>query len=157
MTVRPVLFDTSVYVPYLRREAYGDLLARAVRARRTVVSAVVAAELYAGTRTAADKADLDVLVRGHEALGLLVVPVAADWACAGQAIRRGSRLYGQMEPRDHMHDLLIAISAARVGAEVVTENALHFRRWASLLRRMDVHTRVRAVVRTEHLDRLSRR
>ncbi|MBI2897679.1 MAG: PIN domain-containing protein [Deltaproteobacteria bacterium] len=148
----PVLFDTSVYIPYLRGEAYRTLIEHAVRAGRVRLSAVVLAELYAGTRTADDKADLDAVRRGYESLHLLVVPTADDWASAGQAIRRHRRVHGEVRPRDHIDDVLILISSARAGAEVVTENASHFTRWASLFRRMGIATRVREVHRRDHVD-----
>ena len=50
------------------------------------------------------------------------------------------------------NDVLILISSARAGAEVVTENIKHFSRWASLFRRMGVPTRVREVHRSDHPD-----
>jgi predicted nucleic acid-binding protein len=152
MTRSRVLFDTSIYIPYLRAEAYGALIERAVRAGHVLLSAVVVAELYAGTRSQKDKADLDVVLRGYESLGLLVVPSAQDWAHAGQAIRRHRSLYGEVEPREHLNDVLILISGARAGAEVVTENAKHFSRWASLFRRMGIPSRVRELHRSDHLD-----
>jgi len=82
-----------------------------------------------------------------------VVPTAEDWIRAGQGIRHYSRLYGNIEPREHVNDILILLAGAAIGAEVVTENAKHFTRWAFLLRRMGFSTRVREVRRNEHLDR----
>jgi hypothetical protein len=75
-----------------------------------------------------------------------------DWTRAGQTICRYSRLYGEIEPREHMHDVLILLAGAAVGAEVVTENAKPFARWAALLRRMRVAMRVREVRREDYLD-----
>jgi hypothetical protein len=51
-----------------------------------------------------------------------------------------------------MNDVLILLSGARVSAEVVTENAEPFTRWAALLRRMGVPGRVREVRREDYLD-----
>jgi predicted nucleic acid-binding protein len=147
-----VLFDTSVYIPYLRAEAYSTLIGQAVRAHQVLLSAVVVAELYTGTRSPRDKADLDMILRGYQSLGLVVAPNADDWARAGQVIRRHRSHYGEIEPREHSNDVLILVSSGRVGAEVVTENVKHFSRWASLLRRMGVSTRIREVHRSEHLD-----
>ena len=79
----PVLFDTSIYIPYLRGEAYSVLIERAVRSGQVRLSAVVLGELYAGTRSAQDKADLDTILRAYQALKLLLVPTAEDWARAG--------------------------------------------------------------------------
>ena len=152
MTRTFVLFDTSVYVPYLRGEAYTGLIEEAVRKGSVRLSAVVLAELYAGTRSAQDKADLDVVLRAYQSLGFLVTPHAMDWTRAGQTLRRYSRLYGEIEPREHMHDVLILLGGATAGVEVVIENAKPFARWAALLRRMRIAVRVREVRREDYLD-----
>jgi predicted nucleic acid-binding protein len=123
--VRPVVFDTSVYIPYLRSEAYSALIERAVHARRVRLSAVVLAELYAGTRSPRDKADLDVVTRVYRSLGFLITPSENDWVRAGQGIRRYGRLYGSVPAHEHLNDVLILLSGAAAGAVVVTENARH--------------------------------
>jgi predicted nucleic acid-binding protein len=74
MTRSLVLFDTSVYIPYLRGEAYSGLIEDAVRRGMVRPISVVMAELYAGTRSAQDKADLDVVLRAYQSLGFLVTP-----------------------------------------------------------------------------------
>jgi predicted nucleic acid-binding protein len=147
-----VLFDTSIYIPHLRGEAYSTLLEETARTGSVRPSAVVLAELYAGTRSAQDKADLDVVLRAYQSLGFLVTPQTAEWAQTGQVIRRYSRLYGDIEPREHINDVLILLSGAMIGAEVVTENARPFARWAALLRRMRRTARVREVRRADYLD-----
>lgn len=152
MTRPPLLFDTSLYIPYLRGEAYSALIEGAVQTGQVRLSSVVLAELYAGTRSARDKADLDLVLQAYRALGFLVVPSEHDWARAGQLIRRYSRLYGAVEPRDHTNDVLILLSGASAKAEVITENAAPFTRWAALLRRMRVAVRVRAVRRGQYRE-----
>jgi predicted nucleic acid-binding protein len=152
MTRHLVLFDTSIYIPYLRGEAYTTLIEGTMRTGQMRMSTVVLAELYSGTRSARDKADLDVALRAYQSLGSLVTPTTEDWARAGQGIRRYRSLYGDIEPREHLNDVLILLSGARAGAEVVTENAKPFSRWAALLRRMRVPVRVREVRREDYLD-----
>jgi predicted nucleic acid-binding protein len=152
MTSPVLLFDTSIYIPYLRAEAYGTLLDRAARGGRIRMSSVVLSELYAGTRSPRDKADLDTVSRSYSALGYLVTPSSEDWALAGQAIRRHRALHGDIVPSEHMHDLLILLSAARAGAIVVTENAAHFSRWAAIVRKMGLAARVQAVRHEDHPD-----
>jgi len=152
MTRPLVLFDTSIYIPYLRGEAYSALIEGAVGTSQVRLSAVVLGELYTGTRSRQDKADLDVVFRAYQSLGFLAVPTSEDWARAGQGIRRYCSLYGDIEPREHMNDVLILLSGTRMGAEVVTENAKPFLRWAALFRRMRVPVRVREVRREDYLD-----
>ena len=149
--MRPVVFDTSVYIPYLRGEAYAALIERAVHARRVRLSAVVLGELYAGTRSPQDKADLDVVTRVYESLGFLVTPSVHDWARAGQGIRRYRELYGSVKPREHLNDILILLAGAAAAAVVVTENAKPFTRWATLLRRVGSKVAVRQVSRADYL------
>ena len=150
--VRPVVFDTSVYIPYLRGEAYTALIERAVQAGRVRLSAVVLGELYAGTRSPQDKADLDVVTRVYKSLGFLVVPSVHDWVRACQGIRRYRQLYGSVKPREHLNDILILLSGAAAAALVVTEDAKPFARWAALLRRMGSKVTVRQVSRKDYLD-----
>ena len=152
MTGRPVVFDSSIYIPYLRGQAYVNLVEPTGRAARARLSAVVTAELYAGTRSARDKADLDAVVRAYSSLGFLLEVASEDWIRAGQAIRRYTRLYGHVEPRDHLNDLLILASSGRVGAQVVTENSAAFARWAGLLRRMGCPVRVAGIRPEDYPD-----
>jgi predicted nucleic acid-binding protein len=149
--VRPVVFDTSVYIPYLRGEAYTALIERAVQAGRVRLSAVVLGELYAGTRSPHDKADLDVVTRVYQSLGFLVAPSVHDWVRAGQGIRRYRVLYGAVQPREHLNDILILLAGAAAAAVVVTENAKPFARWAALLLRMGSKVTVRQVNRGDYL------
>jgi len=67
-------------------------------------------ELYAGTRTRADKRDLDRMVA----------------ALSGN---------GAIEVREHANDVLIALSASRAGAELVTVNREDMERWQGMLKR----------------------
>lgn len=152
MSGRPVVFDSSIYIPYLRGEAYADLVERTGRSARVRLSSVVVAELYAGTRSARDKADLDTVVRAYGSLGFLVDVTLEDWIRAGQAIRRYTRLYGRINPREHLNDVLILVSSGRIGVQVLTENSTPFARWARLLRRMGRPVRVVATRRADHLD-----
>jgi hypothetical protein len=43
--------------------------------------------------------------------------------------------YGALEPRDHINDILIVLSAAKAHAELITENDAHMTRWREMLRR----------------------
>jgi predicted nucleic acid-binding protein len=146
------VFDSSIYIPYLRGQAYANLVEPAGRSACVRLSSVVVAELYAGTRSARDKADLDAVVRAYRSLGFLLEVSVEDWIRAGQAIRRYTRLYGRIEPREHLNDVLILASSSRVGVQVVTENAALFARWAALLRRMGCPARIAGIRRQDYLD-----
>jgi predicted nucleic acid-binding protein len=62
----------------------------------------------------------------------LLTPDDEDWIRAGRLIARQIRLHGTLRPRDHLADVLILISAARLGGVVVTANLRHFEAWRRL-------------------------
>ena len=129
----PLLFDTGIYIRFSRGEDYlwlGDDLGIF---QRTVLTVVVAAELYAGTRDQREKRAVDELCRAHDALGHFSSPPMAAWIETGILLRRARSAYGQIDFVHHFRDLLIALEAVRARATLVTENARDFTRWRSLL------------------------
>jgi hypothetical protein len=58
-----------------------------------------------------------------------------------------------LTPSRHLADILILVSALRVGAVVVTENLRNFSVWLRLLRRRRVFGTVLGVRREEHLKK----
>jgi predicted nucleic acid-binding protein len=138
MTILPggfLLFDTGIYIRFSRGERYSWLGDDVRLFQRTIVTAVVASELYAGTRDYRDKRALDALCRAHNSLGHFSSPTAASWIDAGIFLRRARSAFGRMDFLRHFRDLLIALEAIRAGATVVTENVRDFGRWQSLLAR----------------------
>jgi predicted nucleic acid-binding protein len=129
----PLLFDTGIYIRFSRGENYPWLGEDARVFQRTILTAVVAAELYAGTHTQREKRALDELCQAHSALGHFSSPSAATWIDVGILLRRARDVFGQMDFVRHFRDLLIAVEAARSGATLVTENLGDFTRWRSIL------------------------
>lgn len=129
----PLLFDTGIYIRFSRGENYLWLGEDARVFQRTILTAVVAAELYAGTHNHREKRALDELCQAHRALGHFSSPSAAAWIDTGILLRRGLSVLGQMDFVRHFRDLLIAVEAAREGATLVTENVGDFARWRSIL------------------------
>ena len=130
----PLLFDTGIYIRFSRGENYLWLGEDARIFQRTILTAVVAAELYAGTHNRREKRILDELCQAHRALGHFSSPPAAAWIDTGVLLRRARSVFGQLDFGRHFRDLLIAVEAARAGATLVTENVTDFVRWRSLLR-----------------------
>jgi len=128
-----LLFDTGIYIRLSRKEDYLWLREDAQIFRRTILTAVVAAELYAGTRSRGEKRTLDELCRAHQALGNFSTPNADAWRETGILLRRARERFGPMEFAAHFRDLLIAMEAVRAGATLVSENAGDFTRWKGLL------------------------
>ena len=129
----PLLFDTGIYIRFSRGENYLWLGEDARVFQRTILTAVVAAELYAGTHDHREKRVLDELCRAHRALGHFSSPPAATWIDAGILLRRARSAFGQMDFVRHFRDLLIALEAVQSRATLVTENIGDFTRWKSLL------------------------
>ena len=128
-----LLFDTGIYIRFSRGEKYLWLSEDARIFQRTIFTAVVAAELYAGTRSQPEKRALDKLCQAHHALGHFSSPPGSAWIDAGILLRRTRSTFGQMDFVRHFRDLLIASEALRTGATLVTENSCDFARWRSIL------------------------
>jgi predicted nucleic acid-binding protein len=128
-----LLFDTGIYIRFSRGEKYLWLSEDARIFQRTIFTAVVAAELYAGTRSQPEKRALDKLCQAHHALGHFSSPPTSAWIDAGILLRRTRSTFGQMDFVCHFRDLLIASEAMRTGATLVTENSRDFARWKSIL------------------------
>jgi predicted nucleic acid-binding protein len=129
----PLLFDTGIYIRFSRGEDYAWLGEDAGVFQRTILTAVVAAELYAGTHDRRGKRALDELCRAHQVLGHFSSPPAAAWIETGILLPRARSASGQADFIHHFRDLLIAAEAVRARATLVTENAGDFARWRSLL------------------------
>jgi predicted nucleic acid-binding protein len=129
----PLVFDTGIYIRYYHGQNYGWLGEDARICACTYLTAVVAAELYAGTRSHPEKRALDRLSKAHQGLGHFSSPPAATWIQAGALLARASRTAGQIDFAHHFRDLLIALEAVRLGATLVTENARDFVRWQRLI------------------------
>ena len=112
------------------------------------LSAVVACELYSGTRSPTEASQLDRLLRGAGRAQRVLVPTGEDWTRTGQLLARRIRLHGSLRPRDHLADALIVASAGRIGGEILTSNRAHFEIWADLARRSGLDV----VVRAEGID-----
>ena len=123
-----ITFDTSVFISYKPAEFPAGFL----------MSAVVLQELTAG---AVDKSDVqrwNAARRAHEREGTLLVPTGEDWWLAGKALNsllRGlkSRRSGltpklpATEKQRIIRDVLIARTARRAGALLITDNVKDFK------------------------------
>jgi len=129
-----LIFDTSVYIRHIREQSYRWIEDDDAVIKRSLLTVVVAAELYAGARSGEEKDHLDALCQWHQRLGTLCFPSATAWLEAGQMLGRYARVYGGLQMVNHFRDILIALEAAKNGATLLTENARDFLRWQKLLR-----------------------
>lgn len=124
-----VTYDTSVFIK--ERPAYFPA--------GFLMSAVVIQELAAGALDNSRLKELDAARQRYEKEGRLLVPTGEDWWFAGKILnsiarglraRTGGRTKGmsKAEQQRILHDVLIARTARREGALVVTSNLDDFAR-----------------------------
>ena len=95
-------------------------------------------ELYSGVRSKEDKKRVDIIFKESRRIGQLINPEIEDWSKAGLFVSQYIRLYGSIEPKDHMNDVMIALVASKHGHTVVTENKKHFENWKRIFGRSGI-------------------
>jgi predicted nucleic acid-binding protein len=127
------ILDTSVYIGHWERGLYEDALAVVQRAFVVRHSAVVLSELRRGARTRQSQRLVEALFR---LAPIRWEPTGEDWWEAGGLIRDigDAQRWGRGKRRDFQNDALIALTARRHGASVVTANRKDFDLLAGVLR-----------------------
>lgn len=138
------LFDTTVYIAYIRRKEYSELVDRATQSGRVVLSSIVAMELYAGARSVAEKRLLDRFVESMKIVSAYETPREDDWARGGVLMERFTRFRGHARIRDHFRDILVILTALNRGAVLVSSNA-HMANWGNMLKRQGETLRLKIV------------
>jgi predicted nucleic acid-binding protein len=127
MTKQRYVIDTNVLIRHPAEAVPGHVL----------LSAVVVQEITAGAADDAEARRWGVTLRKYESLNQLLTPDGADWYETGKilnALLRGKRSWraghtaaiSREEQQRLLRDVLIARSARRVNAAVVTYNAGDF-------------------------------
>lgn len=119
------ILDTNVYIGHWEAGRYDETLAEVRRAFIVRHSAVVLSELRRGARTRTAKTVVEKL---SERAAVVWVPHAADWWEAGRLILElgDARSWDRNKRRDFQNDALIALTARRHSATVVTANREEF-------------------------------
>ncbi|MBI4840901.1 MAG: type II toxin-antitoxin system VapC family toxin [candidate division NC10 bacterium] len=119
------ILDTTVYIGHWERGLYEEPLAAIRKAFDIRHSAVVLSELRRGARTREAQRLVEALYR---LAPLRWEPTAADWWEAGRLIRKvgDAHRWDKRKRRDFQNDALIALTARRHGAIVVTANRMDF-------------------------------
>jgi predicted nucleic acid-binding protein len=123
--VRWAILDTTVYIGHWERGLYQERLATLRKAYVIRHSAVVLSELRRGARTR----EAQRLVEGlYRLAAVRWEPTVEDWWEAGRLIWKVGDAQGwdTNKRRDFQNDALIALTARRHGATVVTANRLDF-------------------------------
>jgi predicted nucleic acid-binding protein len=138
VTIRRAVIDTNVYIDYwergLRAEAVADIHASYLVRH----SAVVLSELRRGARTPAARRTIEGL---HRLAAEIWEPSAEDWWEAGRLVREvgDQQDWETNKRREFQNDALVALTARRHGATVVTSNAGDFTLLARRIRFQTVY------------------
>jgi predicted nucleic acid-binding protein len=131
------VLDTNVLIDFFRNPNHKEGFEAKTLRPQFFMSSVVAMELYAGCRTKRQQSELGSFLKPFEKAQQVLTP---DHPCFLEAGRVLARLAGEgvdvVRRRQMVNDILIAVTAARAGAVVITANARDF----SLI---EVHVRVR--------------
>lgn len=124
------ILDTGIYIGHWEVGQHDELLSDVRKGFVVRHSAVVLSELRRGARTPSARQRVDTLFRHAR---VVWEPTVADWWEAGKLVREvGDREGWEVNKgREFQNDALIALTARRYGATVVTTNRADF----SLLQR----------------------
>jgi predicted nucleic acid-binding protein len=119
------ILDTSVYIGHWERGLYEETLDLVRKSFVVRHSAVVLSELRRGAGTRGAQRLVDALYRLATARW---EPTAAEWWEAGRLIRKigDARRWEKNKRRDFQNDALIALTARRHGATIVTADRTDF-------------------------------
>lgn len=132
--MRPVMFDSSIYIAGLRLGGAAPLGLRQMADGGPVwLSSVVLEELYAGV-SRQNRRTVERLERDFDKARRILVPNLRDWTQTGDVLARLAGKYGyeKIGRRRLTNDALIAMSAGRAGITVITTNARDFEKLALL-------------------------
>ena len=119
------ILDTNVYIGHWEGARYEDALTEIRRAFIVRHSAIVLSELRRGARTREATA---LVAQLFTRAPVVWSPQSSDWWEAGRLIRElgDEHAWDRSKRRDFQNDALIALTARRHGATVVTANRVEF-------------------------------
>ena len=123
--MRWAIIDTSVYIAHWERGLHDEALIAVRQAFIVRQSSIVLSELRRGARTREAHDLVETLFRLAR---IQWVPTAADWWEAGLVIRKlgDARHWDPHKRQAFQNDVLIALTARRYGATIVTSNQSDF-------------------------------
>ena len=127
----PVLLDTNVYLDALKSATGATRFERQFLPLvfQTYLSSVVVEELYAGALDDGAMRLVERQVGALERVGRLVTPLFEDWKKAGKLVALITRREPGRKPKvqQMLNDILLALSARRMGADLYTLNRDDFK------------------------------
>lgn len=123
--MRWAIIDTSVYIDHWERGLHDAALDTVRRACIVRQSSIVLSELRRGARTVAARRLVETLFRSSR---IQWAPTDMDWWEAGRVIQKLGNVQGwdANKRQAFQNDALIALTARRHGATIVTANRVDF-------------------------------
>jgi predicted nucleic acid-binding protein len=128
-----ILLDTSIIIPYLGSVAYDRFVWTRLVREQVYISAVSAMELLAGSLREDQRRKADAFIDRLARRGRMIAPLGDEWMRSGGILARYQNRFGHIEPSAHVNDILITLTAERLGADLATENGEHFRLWSRFI------------------------
>ncbi len=120
-----VMFDTNVYISYIRSGLHSEELER--RGTVKYISGIVLMELYAGAKTREAERLLERNFRAYVATGRVITLHQESYVAVGQFISDLPRQYDTLiRKAAFLNDIFIAFMALSIGATLYTEDKDHF-------------------------------
>ncbi|MGH7598749.1 MAG: type II toxin-antitoxin system VapC family toxin [bacterium] len=122
------LLDTNIYIDYYKSDKFAEFFERA--SDQTVyVSAVVVMELLSGAFSKSTIAPIDDLWKLSRMSNKLLIPLWRDYVEAGRLLAKvqSQKGYEIKKTIGLTNDVLIALSARRIGATIITQNRKDFK------------------------------
>jgi len=127
----PILLDTNIYLFAMRSDDGAVLFERRFLPLvfQTYLASIVVEELYAGALDVGGERLVERYVGALERAGRVIAPTFQDWKEAGKLIARVSRHEPgrKSQIQQTLNDILLALCARRIGADLFTFNREDFR------------------------------
>ena len=120
-----VMFDTNVYISFIRNRAHQDRLQQ--QGTIKYISAIVLMELWAGARTQKAERLLNQLQKPYRDADRVVTLKVEEYIKIGNILSDFSAEHKELlKKASFLNDVQIALTAQSIGAVLFTEDVQHF-------------------------------
>jgi len=123
-----IIIDTNIYIDFYNTGKFKEFIYRKRYPEIIYISSVVIMELLAGAFSRSDVAIVNNLIKIAQASNKIITPTQHDYINSGKILARlqSEKGYDLKKSYHITNDVLIALSAQRIGATVFTQNKKDF-------------------------------
>ncbi|MFQ6039344.1 MAG: type II toxin-antitoxin system VapC family toxin [Candidatus Poribacteria bacterium] len=123
-----IIIDTNIYIDYFNSGKHAQIIYQEGYPQVIHVSSIVLMELMAGSFSRTEVAIVNNIVKVAKSANKIVTPIYTDYVEAGRILVKlqSEKGYDLKKAYSLTNDVLIALSARRIGATVVTQNRRDF-------------------------------